>query len=65
MNSREKFKEVMQFNKKSPPLKWEFGYWGETVDRWYEEGLPKNSYPRLPNRVISPTSPLFGSLELN
>ncbi len=61
MNSREKFKEVMQFNKKSPPLKWEFGYWGETVDRWYEEGLPKNSYPRLPNRVISPTSHLYSA----
>jgi len=61
MNSREKFKEVMQFNKKSPPLKWEFGYWGETVDRWYEEGLPKNNYPRLPNRVISPTSHLYSA----
>ncbi len=61
MNSREKFKEVMQFNKKSPPLKWEFGYWGETVDRWYEEGLPKNNYPRLPNRAISPTSHLYSA----
>ncbi|MHB9090954.1 MAG: hypothetical protein ACYC7H_06005, partial [Chloroflexota bacterium] len=20
---------------------WEFGYWGGTIERWYNEGLPK------------------------
>ncbi|MDK2897068.1 MAG: hypothetical protein PWP04_1188 [Candidatus Atribacteria bacterium] len=61
MNSKEKFKEIMQFNKKCPSLKWEFGYWGETINRWYEEGLPNKDYPRLPNRVTSVTSHLYSA----
>ena len=40
MNSREKFIEFVNFNKKIPAVKWEFGYWGSAVKRWYKEGLP-------------------------
>ena len=30
-------------------MKWEFGYWGETLDNWYAEGLPKRAYPEIPS----------------
>jgi hypothetical protein len=59
MNTRVKFLEVMHFNKKAPPPKWEFGYWGETISNWYNEGLPKNNYPRVPQRITTPTASLF------
>ena len=41
MNLRERFLEIMNFNPNVHSLKWEFGYWGETIDNWYKEGLPK------------------------
>ena len=44
MNSRERFLEVMNFNKDVHSLKWEFGLWGETVNNWYDQGLPLKSY---------------------
>jgi hypothetical protein len=31
MNARERFLEVMNFNANVPTVKWEFGYWGETL----------------------------------
>jgi len=60
MNLRERFVEVMEnFNTTVSPPKWEFGYWGETVDHWYEEGLPKKNYPKIPNNISTPTSSLY------
>ena len=41
MNARERFHEVMNFNTAAGSLRWEFGYWGATLDRWYAEGLEK------------------------
>lgn len=38
MNSRERFLATMDFEPIAPP-KWEFGYWGGAVRRWYAEGL--------------------------
>jgi uroporphyrinogen decarboxylase len=32
----------MNFEKPDRNLIWEMGYWRETIDRWYQEGLPKN-----------------------
>jgi hypothetical protein len=33
MNLRERFLEVMaNFNPAVPTIKWEFGYWGETIN---------------------------------
>lgn len=58
MNTREKFIEIMNF-KKIETVKWEFGFWGATIDRWYEEGLPKKKYPRIPSNVINTTSSLY------
>ncbi len=62
MNQRERFLEVMNFNTSAATMKWEFGYWGETLDRWYADGLPKKQYPQLPqptDRGATPTSHLY------
>uniref|UniRef100_A0A7V4TIF7 Uroporphyrinogen decarboxylase (URO-D) domain-containing protein n=1 Tax=Candidatus Caldatribacterium saccharofermentans TaxID=1454753 RepID=A0A7V4TIF7_9BACT len=59
MNTRERFLEVMHGNSRVCPPKWEFGYWGGTVERWYREGLPKRHYPCLPQYTVSPTSHLY------
>lgn len=59
MNLRERFLEVMKFNTGVHSIKWEFGYWGEVVDRWYAEGLPKRHYPRISPRICTPTSELY------
>lgn len=59
MNTRERFQEVMSFTPGVRAVKWEFGYWGETLDNWYAEGLPKKSYPRIPARITSPTASLY------
>jgi hypothetical protein len=50
MNVQERFKEVMSFNTSVAPPKWEFGYWGANYDNWYEEGLSKQRYPRVPGK---------------
>ncbi len=59
MNSREKFLEAMNFNKKISPNKWEFGFWGETIERWYKEGLEKKRYPRIPTNIINSNFSLY------
>lgn len=60
MNLRERFIETMinWRNDISPP-KWEFGYWGETVDNWYLQGLQKKSYPKIPDKISTPTASLY------
>lgn len=55
MNARERFLEVMQFNKNVSVPKWEFGYWGEVIDVWYDQGLPKRNYPMVPDKITSPS----------
>lgn len=40
MNSREKYLSIFNFEKKTC-LKWEVGYWGGVINRWYKEGLKK------------------------
>ena len=59
MNSRERFLEVCNFNPNVPALKWEFGYWGETIKNWYAEGLPQRRYPVLPTEITTPASSLY------
>jgi hypothetical protein len=41
MNARERFLAIMGFEKADRTLFWEMGYWTETIERWYQEGLPK------------------------
>jgi hypothetical protein len=46
MHARERFHAIMCFDKNVKTMKWEFGYWAETMKRWYGEGLPiKNGMP--------------------
>jgi uroporphyrinogen decarboxylase len=60
MNVRERFLEVMlNFNRTVTPPKWEFGYWGDTINRWYDEGLPRRKPPRIPEKISTPSSSLY------
>ena len=43
MNGREKVLSCLEFEKGSRSVKAEFAFWYETLERWYSEGLPKNS----------------------
>ena len=47
------------FNTGVAAPKWEFGYWGRTIENWYEEGLPLRNYPELQRNVTTPTSSLY------
>jgi len=58
VTTREAFLATCEFQPVVPP-KWEFGYWGETVDNWYDSGLPRNHYPTLERTVRTPTSGLM------
>jgi len=47
MDSREIFLNTLAFNTNVRSLKWEFGYWGGAIQRWYTEGLPSvKGFPR-------------------
>ncbi|MDD5658637.1 MAG: uroporphyrinogen decarboxylase family protein [Actinomycetota bacterium] len=59
MNAKEKFIEFTNFNKTIPAIKWEFGYWGGTIKRWYKEGLPLKNYPSVPSNTINTTASLY------
>jgi len=59
MNTRERFREVMNFNRQVSPPKWEFGYWGGTVNNWYQQGLPRHQYPVIPSEITTPTASLY------
>ena len=41
MNTRERFIAVTNCQPTDRTLKWEMGYWGGAIRRWYKEGLPK------------------------
>ena len=59
MNTRDRFIEVMGFNGSVHTLKWEFGFWGETVNNWYDQGLPRENYPEIETNITTPTSTLY------
>jgi len=44
-SAKEIFLKIMNFEPCSRTLKWEFGYWGGTLERWYGEGLAKIDNP--------------------
>lgn len=60
MNTRERFLAVLDFNKDVHSLKWDFGIWGEAVDNWYAQGLPKKNYPVISKKLTTPTASLYG-----
>ena len=60
MNTRERFIRVMKdFDTSVETMKWEFGYWGETLNKWYMEGLPKKNPARIPDRITSISSSAY------
>ena len=60
MNFRERFLETMQnFNPDVTTVKWEFGYWGETINRWYKSGLPRKNPAKIPDKYTTPTASLY------
>ncbi|MGQ9615446.1 MAG: uroporphyrinogen decarboxylase family protein [Spirochaetota bacterium] len=62
MNVRERFLEVMlDFKTDVPAPKWEFGYWGDTINNWYSEGLEKRKPPRIPSAISTPTASLYNT----
>ena len=52
---------MVHFRADIRPPKWEFGYWGETIDNWYRDGLPKHNYPRIPKKVSTPLASLYNA----
>ena len=59
MTTRERFLDVMTFSPGVRSLKWEFGYWGETLNHWYAQGLPRVQYPEIERTITTPTSTLY------
>lgn len=52
MNVREGYHAVMHYEPGVGTLRWEFGYWNATVERWYQEGLRRTPYsPHLSCRL--------------
>ncbi len=44
MNAREQFHAIMSFEPGARALKWEYGYWMSTVERWFTEGLRRSPF---------------------
>jgi uroporphyrinogen-III decarboxylase len=61
VNTREIFLKVMNFEPCERTICWELGYWGETLTRWYREGLPRS---RNPKRVLDHDEGLMGEMTL-
>lgn len=60
MNLRERFLEIMRnFNTNIRSIKWEFGYWGKTINNWYNQGLAKKNPATIPSEFTSPTASLY------
>lgn len=43
MNGRERFLRVMSFEQPDHVPNYELGLWGQTVERWYREGMPEDA----------------------
>lgn len=59
MNTRERFHEIMRFNRDIPTVKWEFGYWGSTINNWYSQGLPERRYPVIPRKITTLSATIY------
>ena len=59
MTAREKFRRVMDGDTGVGSLKWEYAYWGATLNRWYGEGLPRKRFVQRWGRRSTPTSSLY------
>ncbi|MDH7480402.1 MAG: uroporphyrinogen decarboxylase family protein [Armatimonadota bacterium] len=46
MNARERFLKICNFEQVDHPPRWDcLGFWNSTVQRWWQEGLPKGMRP--------------------
>jgi hypothetical protein len=61
MSSRQRFLEVMGFKKSVRPPKWEYAFWGATLNRWYAEGLAKTHFVQMPGDITTPTASLYAT----
>jgi uroporphyrinogen decarboxylase len=59
MTARETFRQVMRGSAGVGSLKWEYAYWGATLNRWYQEGLPRKQFVQTRSRSSTPTSSLY------
>ena len=48
VSARERYLAVMHRQPGVRTMLWEFGYWVETVEKWYAEGLPRSPYAPPP-----------------
>ncbi len=48
LTTRERYSAYMHRQPGVRTMFWEFGYWVETVERWYAEGLPRSPYAPPP-----------------
>ena len=55
MNARQRFNAVMNFEQPDRNLLWEMGYWPDTLERWYGEGLERKH-----NRLGTPGAGIRG-----
>lgn len=42
MTPRQRFRETMHFGRPDRVPYWEMGYWGQTTERWLDEGMPQD-----------------------
>lgn len=62
MTDKERFHAIMHFERPDRPLYWEQGFWGGTVERWYEEGMERRhgvfGNPAYGDTVRGPATPI-------
>ena len=62
MTDKERFHAVMDFEAYDRVPYWEQGFWGGTIDRWYQEGMPRRhgveGNPAYGDTVRGPATPI-------
>ena len=62
MTDKERFLSIMKFERPDRMLAWEQGFWGGTIERWYDEGMPKvegvAGSPAYGDTVRGPATPI-------
>jgi hypothetical protein len=62
MTDKQRFHAIMDFQPFDRILRWEQGFWGGAVERWYREGMPRKSgvsgNPAFGDTVRGPATPV-------
>jgi hypothetical protein len=68
MTDKERFHRIMAFEKPDRMLRWEQGFWGGTVERWYQEGMERRygvqGEPAFGDTVYGPATPILSDDKL-